>query len=101
MSGLNLDEVGSEKVRAILTSEKGRDIFDLYYLIHNKEIKFNVELVNGKLAFYGISFDSEQFLQELGTRSKLYSTEMKPLVFGKIPDFDQVESSIEKWLASY
>ena len=101
LSGMNLDEVGSEKVRAILTSEKGRDIFDLYYLIHNKEIKFNVELVNGKLAFYGISFDSEQFLQELGTRSKLYSTELKLLVFGKIPDFDQVESSIEKWLASY
>jgi predicted nucleotidyltransferase component of viral defense system len=101
LSGMNLDEVGSEKVRAILTSEKGRDIFDLYYLIHNKEIKFNVELVNGKLAFYGISFDSEQFLQELGTRSKLYSTEMKPLVFGKIPDFDQLESYIGKWLASY
>ena len=101
LSGMNLDEVGSEKVRAILTREKGRDIFDLYYLIHNKEIKFNVELVNGKLAFYGISFDSEQFLQELGTRSKLYSTEMKPLVFGKIPDFDQLESYIGKWLASY
>ena len=30
LSGMNLDEVGSEKVRAILTSEKGRDIFDLY-----------------------------------------------------------------------
>ncbi len=101
LSGMNLDEVGSEKVRAIRTREKGRDIYDLYYLIRNKEIKFDVGLVNRKLAFYGISFDSEQFLQELGTRSKLYSTELKLLVFGKIPDFDQVESSIEKWLASY
>ena len=98
---MNLDEVGSEKVRAIRTREKGRDIYDLYYLIRNKGIKFDVGLANRKLAFYGISFDSEQFLQELGTRSKLYSTELKFLVFGEIPDFDEVKSYIGKWLASY
>ena len=51
ISGMNLDEVGSEKVRAILTRKKGRDIFDLYFLIDSKKILFNPDLINRKGEF--------------------------------------------------
>ena len=38
------DDGAFEKVRAILTRKKGRDIFDLYFLIDSKKILFNPEL---------------------------------------------------------
>ncbi len=101
LSGMNLDEVGSEKVRAILTREKGRDIFDLYFLIRRKNIKFNIELVNRKLAYYNLNFDSSQFMQKLESRNKIYSKELKPVILGNLPDFDEVRSYIGKWIASY
>ncbi len=100
LSGMNLDEVGSEKVRAILTREKGRDIFDLYYLIRRKNIKFNIELVNRKLAYYNLNFDSSQFMQKLESRNEIYSKELKPVILGDLPDFDEVKSYIGKWIAS-
>ncbi len=100
LSGMNLDEVGSEKVRAILTREKGRDIFDLYFLIRLKNIKFNIELVNRKLAYYNLNFDSSEFMQKLESRNKIYSKELKPVILGDLPDFDEVKSYIGKWIAS-
>jgi predicted nucleotidyltransferase component of viral defense system len=98
LSGMNLDEVGSEKVRAILTREKARDIYDLYYLIRQKEIKLDTELINKKLAYYGKRFDSNRFMQELESRGNLYSKTSKPLVFGEMPDFDEVVSCVGKWV---
>lgn len=100
LSGMNLDEVGGEKVRAILTREKGRDIFDLYYLINRKNIKLDIELVNRKLAYYGLSFDSSQFMQRVDSRKKLYFRELKPIIFGELPDFDEVRSCIKSWISS-
>lgn len=100
LSGMNLDEIGGEKVRAILTREKGRDIFDLYFLIRLKNIKFNIELVNRKLAYYNLNFDSSEFMQKLESRNKIYSKELKPVILGDLPDFDEVKSYIGKWIAS-
>jgi len=100
LSGMNLDEVGGEKVRAILAREKGRDIFDLYYLIRRKNIKFNIELVNRKLAYYNLNFDSSQFMQKLESRNEIYSKELKPVILGDLPDFNEVRSYIGKWIAS-
>ena len=99
LSGMNLDEIGGEKVRAILTREKGRDIFDLYFLIRRKNIKFNIELVNRKLAYYNLNFDSSEFMQKLESRNKIYSKELKPVILGDLPDFDEVKSYIGKWIA--
>ena len=100
LSGMNLDEVGSEKVRAILTREKARDIFDLYFLIRQKEIKLDTELINKKLTYYGKRFDSNQFMQELKSRGSLYSKTLQPLIFGEMPDFDEVVSSIGNWVSA-
>ena len=100
LSGMNLDEVGSEKVRAILTREKATDIFDLYFLIRQKEIKLDTELINKKLTYYGKRFDSNQFMQELKSRGSLYSKTLQPLIFGEMPDFDEVVSSIGNWVSA-
>ncbi|MCL4326097.1 MAG: nucleotidyl transferase AbiEii/AbiGii toxin family protein [Candidatus Thermoplasmatota archaeon] len=51
--GTNLDEAGSEKVKAIFNGQRTRDIYDLYYyLIKNKNIKLSYKLINKKFEYY-------------------------------------------------
>ena len=96
--GMNLEEVASEKVRAILTREKGRDIFDLNFLIEKKEVKFNEDLVNIKLAFYDFKFERIQFMSKLEQMEKLYYRELKPVVLEELPDFKFALKRIENWI---
>lgn len=46
------DEIVAEKVRAILTRRKGRDIYDLWYLL-SKEAQLNKDWIKQKFAYYG------------------------------------------------
>lgn len=96
--GMNLDEVASEKVRAILTREKGRDIFDLNFLIGKKGVKYNEHLINRKLDFYDMKFDADLFKLKLKEREKLYYRELKPLALEELPDFEQALHQIIDWI---
>ena len=96
--GMNLEEVASEKVRAILTREKGRDIFDLNFLIEKKEVKFNEGLINMKLSFYDFKFERIEFLLKLEQMEKVYYREVKPIVLEELPDFRIALKRIESWI---
>ena len=98
MSGMNLDEVGSEKVRAILTRKKGRDIFDLYFLIDSKKILFNPDLINRKLEFYRMEFSTFLFMNEVKSRAQRFEKDLKNLVFNKLPDYESIMEKIERWI---
>ncbi|MHB8361610.1 MAG: nucleotidyl transferase AbiEii/AbiGii toxin family protein [Thermoplasmataceae archaeon] len=98
--GMNLNEVSAEKTRAILTREKGRDIYDLYFLVHRKGVVFDKELINKKLDFYKIEFNSESFLEKLRGREKRYLRELKSIILGDLPAFDIVCDELEKWIQS-
>ena len=95
---MNLDEVASEKVRAILTREKGRDIFDLNFLIGKKGVKYNEHLINRKLDFYDMMFDADLFKLKLKQIEKLYYRELKPLALDELPDFEQALHQIIDWI---
>jgi hypothetical protein len=98
VQGMNLDEVGAEKIRAILTREKARDVNDLYYLIYKKKIKFDQVLVNKKLDYYHTHFDFDEFMKRLDQTGKTYKRELKQIILGVLPDFDDVQKCISKWL---
>lgn len=57
-------EVLSEKVRAVINREKGRDIYDMWYLL-NRGVDFDINLVQKKLDFYKEKFDSGKLLQRI------------------------------------
>ena len=95
--GMSLEEVGAEKVRAILTRRKARDIYDLYYLIDSKAIRFNRKLVDMKLGYYNKTFSRHAFLDEIKGRKDHYSSELKPIVFGELPAFGNIERRFSKW----
>jgi len=74
---LGWEEVLAEKVRALLVRARGRDLFDLWYLL-SKGIKLRWNLIEQKLAWYGRSatlddvitavqgFDTSMLKKDLG-----------------------------------
>jgi len=56
---LSEEEILSEKVRAILTRDKGRDFYDLWFLL-SKNINLNFDFINKKLKFYSTSLSGDK-----------------------------------------
>lgn len=98
--GMNLKEVGAEKVRAILTRRKSRDIYDLYYLVSKKKIKFNEELINKKMSYYKDRFSVKSFSERIDGREARYYKDMKSIVFGSLPEFETVRKELIRWASA-
>ncbi len=98
ISGMALEEVGAEKVRAILTRQKARDIYDLNYLIAKKRIRFDEELINSKLKYYKMEFSTGLFIKSVAAKRGYYGRELKGLVFGELPKFEEVKKNIADWI---
>ena len=97
LMGMDLGEVAAEKVRAIMSRNKARDAYDLYYLIKEKKVKFDKELVDKKLEYIGKSFSLADFRAALDEKGKAFEKELASLVFRPLPRFEEVKSAIEKW----
>ncbi len=85
-------EILVEKIRAILTRTKARDVYDLWFLFR-KGIEFDLELVNKKLEYYGMKWNKEKFVQALNIKAEIWESELKPLL-RNIPDFRRVKKFI-------
>ncbi|MCX7661544.1 MAG: nucleotidyl transferase AbiEii/AbiGii toxin family protein, partial [Candidatus Omnitrophica bacterium] len=59
---LKIEELMAEKIRAILTRTRGRDIFDVYFLL-SKNVSFDLDLINKKMAYYKKSFNSKDLIK--------------------------------------
>lgn len=58
------EEILTEKIRAFLWRGKGRDIFDLWYLL-DKGILLNQKLLEKKLKTANLKFDKNSFLEKI------------------------------------
>lgn len=87
-----LEEMMAEKVRAMLTREKARDIFDLRFLLA-KNVKMNNSLVKQKLLGYDIDFSYKNVANALKKAEKSWEPEMGQLV-ASVPLFKTVEKEI-------
>lgn len=61
---LSKRELLAEKVRAILHRNKGRDLFDLWFLLQQK-VEFDQQFINTKLEFYHESYQHEAFIKKI------------------------------------
>lgn len=64
VSHLKIEELLAEKIRALLTRTRGRDIFDLWFIL-SKQIPVDWKLVNKKMALYKKSADLERVAQTI------------------------------------
>ncbi len=90
------EEIFAEKVRAIFTRNKARDIFDLSFLLDQK-VNQNNKLVNSKLEFYGIKFSKQKLLIEINKKEGIWQSEMKPLLNNFI-EFKEILKNIKEKL---
>lgn len=91
---MNMKEIMAEKVRAILSRNKPRDVFDLWFLI-KKGITLDENIINQKLAYCKMKFDREKFIESLTEKKARWMQEMGTLL-SEVPDFDKIVAEISK-----
>lgn len=87
-------EILAEKVRAVLTRMKPRDVYDLWFLLVRKNVVFDLKLVDKKLSLYNIKFNFKEFKNRIEIMKGLWQTDLKNLVIGELPDFSEVKKEI-------
>ena len=68
---LDWDEILAEKIKALMTRAKGRDLFDTWYLM-SKGIEIDLNLINKKMALY----DREITREDIVNKVKNFNSEI-------------------------
>lgn len=102
---LSQEEILAEKIRAVMTRRKGRDLYDLWYLL-SKGVTLQGDLVRKKLAYYKLSGVSNKDIVErvASFPQKDFVLDLRPFVpqneRERLGDFfEYVQSQIKQTLA--
>jgi hypothetical protein len=87
-------EILAEKVRAIFTRIKPRDVYDLWFLIVRKNVPFDLKLINKKLSLYNLKFDFEEFRNKVDKLKSLWQLDLKNLIIGELQEFSKVKKEL-------
>lgn len=91
---MNESEILAEKVRAIMTRNRPRDAFDLNFLIM-RNVKFDTDLINRKLAYYKEKYDAKKFIEQLKKIRGAWEKELRNYV-NNLQSFESVFAEITK-----
>lgn len=91
---MDLEEIFAEKIRAIITRNQARDVYDLFYIL---EYPSSIKLINEKLKFYNLSFSLKTFITNLNKKEKIWDSELNNLILN-YPNFEVVKKEIIKTL---
>lgn len=94
-------EILAEKVRAVLTRMKPRDVYDLWFLLTRKNVTFDHTLINKKLKLYNLKFDIEAFKNRVEKMSGLWKIDLKNFVLGELQDFDKTKKELFEKIREY
>ncbi len=92
---MDAEEILVEKVRALMTRMKARDVYDLWYLL-GLGTSVDVKMVQQKLDLYGKKFEVRLFMKEVLGHKLGWEQELKPLVQGRLPGFLEVVKVIRE-----
>ena len=90
------EEIFAEKIRAIMTRLRARDLFDLYFLLLN-DVHADIALIKKKMEYYGLEFSIGRLIKRLRDFEEYWKKElgfMTPL----LPDFKAVREYSEEKL---
>jgi len=86
-------EILAEKVRAIYSRNKPRDVYDLWFLLKRGEA-IDFKLIEKKLKIVGIKFSQKDFLKKIHEKENLWERDLEHMIIGNLPDFKTVEKEI-------
>jgi len=93
ISLMDTREMMAEKVRAILTRDRARDVYDLGYLAERGD-SLDPSLVDAKLKYYDRKFLLKEFEQSIEAKRDIWKAELSPILFGPLPDFGTVKEIV-------
>jgi predicted nucleotidyltransferase component of viral defense system len=85
-------EILAEKIRAVMTRDQARDVYDIHELLL-EDVAVDLDLVDKKLASYNMSFDQNVFLKSVEEKKTYYDEELSRLT-DVYPAFDEVKDVI-------
>jgi len=91
---MDKQEIAAEKIRAILTRNSARDLYDLYFLLNQKS-GLRTDLVSKKLGHYGIEFQFNLFEAKIGKLEKIWKNEIVALT-SNLLDYGDVAQRVIK-----
>jgi predicted nucleotidyltransferase component of viral defense system len=98
IQGMSIEETAAEKVRALITRNKARDLYDLHYLITAKNINPDISLINKKLKYYDLEFSENIFIEKIEEKEESWKAELENFVFGKLPSYKDVALLVKDWV---
>ena len=93
---MNLEEIVAEKIASIMERDKIRDIYDLYFLLFLKKVKYDESLVIEKMRRRNEKFEREKLMKRIQIASSLmkWKSELSYLI-NPLPDNLSVVSTLE------
>lgn len=85
------EEILAEKVRAIMTRTKARDVYDLWFLL--QDTKVDISLIQEKLMLVEKKYNFTEFQKHLHLKKDIWESELTFLV-AKVPSFVEVKKFI-------
>ncbi|TRZ54802.1 nucleotidyl transferase AbiEii/AbiGii toxin family protein [archaeon] len=90
---MDQQEIFAEKIRAIFTRNKPRDVYDLWFLL-KKGIKPDAGLINKKLRICRIKFSKNRLAKTMEEKREFWKGDLKGLIIGELPDFEKIKEFI-------
>ena len=85
-------EILAEKMRAVMTRTKARDVYDLWFLLQ-KGVGCDTGLVSQKLAYYQMDWKLTEFRKRLQMKESIWEAELRPLL-ADVPPFAGVRKAV-------
>ncbi len=79
MNVMQMDEILAEKIRAIYTRQKARDLYDIYKILESGT-NFDIDLTNKKLEYYDLQFDAPIFYKNCEKLKPNWENELQSLM---------------------
>lgn len=89
-------EILSEKIRAIATRNKPRDLYDTYHLL-SKDVPLEIDLIQDKLDYYEISYSKEEIIAEARKLERNWEI-LSAFIYSNLPEFEEAISKLEEGL---
>lgn len=86
---MSKSEIVAEKIRAIMNRRKGRDVYDLWYLL-SQRASLNLDMISKKLAYYDQTFSDKALVERIKSFSKEeFALDLRPFV--AVPERNKLE----------
>ena len=94
------EEIFAEKIRALMTRQRARDLFDIHFLLLNG-VRTDTALIKKKMDYYHEDFDAGKLISRLPNFEEYWEKELKGFT-SALPDFKKVRAYVkEKLLELY